>query len=99
MKYIILILFLLTGVSLSACELESVNHCSTQEGTVVEENHASSDECCDGYCICNCCTKIPVMNDNSNFTNLLFYSNRFQININQKLTTIFYDHWQPPKRI
>lgn len=98
MKYIFLIIFLSTSISLFACEHETTNECSSQEVNINEENHSSSDECCNDFCTCKCCTKIPVIKNSSNLSNLLFFSTQHQITKVQILPSNFADHWQPPKQ-
>ena len=97
MKYIILILFIFYGVSLSACELETGKLYAGHEVTISKDNQSSSEDCCNEFCACVCCTKIPVTNKINELADIFTNYTNFKVSNTHILSNNYYDHWQPPK--
>ena len=99
MKIFWLILFLFSGVTVSACPKSGLDECLQIDVEVSQENESSTEDCCDGFCFCSCCNNTPIETELFDYAKVSIFTSNLKVVSYQILTEDYFRHWQPPKLI
>lgn len=98
MKKLLLIIFFVTGSYITVCGNYNAGLCCNSQLEVLNNSSTETgDDCCESFCPCFCCTKIPVQVQVNTSNTLSITEITIPYLPQKSISEHNKKHWQPPK--